>query len=952
MATRTDNRQKITDKYSIDTLANFPLVSSAGVGMCWSDDTSRYDLYLSYLQNMWRYCGENDWFQFLCPKHQLNVTRSALKFSKFQWYRGNCLWVPAANQMYLAGLNVDDLNDQYIEIVSWTGIWQRRKILDTSEPIVLEKWLATTASNSLITDTLKNWAINQYIWYQCRVISNTWVTQLRKILYNSNNTLYFYDANYQQLESWQNNPFCSVAPYAAPVAGVTGTASHFVIERNTITVDSNWTVTPDSTSSFVIQWWWVFNLGWFATTPFSNFEFYDVLSDCYTYKTPPLSILTAALWTDYNIEKLSDIKTYKSNITTTSFTGRTFTIPAQTPAFTNNQRKNYNVHITAGTWDWESRRIISNTATTITVDRDFPMTLDNTTVFDIKADFETIFMVGNTFSWLFKYDYNKDMRSASNFFDFGQARNGAIAYGWQEAFGITSWTYLASGITSLAATPVAKGTLYTIWDVLTIDAKWGKCRVETISQWWLVETVSLINAGTSTYTTGTKTVTGWTGTGCTVNVVSVGKVCKIIQATNTNLVKWDVFTISGISAAWYNGVSAVHAIETLTSFDILCPSASGNMTFSFTQSATVLVDSTKNRVIDEHKGRLICTQIAWYNGAAIWREILSNTATTITFATITTAPVNGLGRYFIADVKAFGKARQYLAYNQSEEWYATSGSATTLVDTSKNRDSDCWVWHKVRIVSGTGKWAIITITANWPTTLTAAARWFTADTTTEYQIMDTYGTVTWWASTTGLQDTTKKWKVNQFSGMRVRFTSGLWQNVEQVIVTNTVNTLVRATGTAPDTSTTYCILDSNSSTAVGRWLATEFVRDFNNNNGKYCYAFRWWNTNIVDRYNITTETFDIAFFNGYGQSELFTTGTQYVFDGKSRIYINPNATQRILYYDILKNKIYPFYQMPDTQWTALIGNRMEIISNELWDQFLCFNRQSTVNFYTILLPTY
>ena len=67
---------------------------------------------------------------------------------------------------------------------------------------------------------------------------------------------------------------------------------------------------------------------------------------------------------------------------------------------------------------------------------------------------------------------------------------------------------------------------------------------------------------------------------------------------------------------------------------------------------------------------------------------------------------------------------------------------------------------------------------------------------------------------TGLQDTTKKWKINQFSGMRVRFTSGLGQNIEQIIVTNTVNTLVWASGTAPDTTTTYAILDSNSSTAV------------------------------------------------------------------------------------------------------------------------------------------
>jgi hypothetical protein len=135
------------------------------------------------------------------------------------------------------------------------------------------------------------------------------------------------------------------------------------------------------------------------------------------------------LGTDFNLEKLRDYKDFKSGITTTSFANRTFTIPAQTPALTNNQFKNYNVKIVDGKGIGEYRRIISNTATTVTVDRDFVTTPDSTSVFNIVADFETIFMVGNTFSGLFKYDYDKDFRSESNFFDTGIARNGAIAYG-------------------------------------------------------------------------------------------------------------------------------------------------------------------------------------------------------------------------------------------------------------------------------------------------------------------------------------------------------------------------------------------------------------------------------------------------------------------------------------------------------------------------------------------
>ena len=91
------------------------------------------------------------------------------------------------------------------------------------------------------------------------------------------------------------------------------------------------------------------------------------------------------------------------------------------------------------------------------------------------------------------------------------------------------------------------------------------------------------------------------------------------------------------------------------------------MAFTASQSATVLVDSTKNWTASEHIGRYVCHQIAGYNGATLWRRITANDATSLTFATITTAPVNGQGRYFIADCKPFGKAKQYLAPNQNEE---------------------------------------------------------------------------------------------------------------------------------------------------------------------------------------------------------------------------------------------------------------------------------------------
>jgi hypothetical protein len=130
--------------------------------------------------------------------------------------------------------------------------------------------------------------------------------------------------------------------------------------------------------------------------------------------------------------------------------------------------------------------------------------------------------------------------------------------------------------------------------------------------------------------------------------------------------------------------------------------------------------------------------------------------------------------------------------------------------------------------------------------------------------MDTYGIGTGTFATTTIADSTKNRAVNQWAGMKVRFTTGTGVNQESVIASNTATTLTfGAVTTAPDATTCYAILESNSSTATGRGLATELVWDFYNNNGRYMYAFRGGNTNIIDRYDITTEKFDVIHFNGY-----------------------------------------------------------------------------------------
>ena len=127
------------------------------------------------------------------------VTASSLAFCPDRGYYGDVL-AATTSTLTIAGLNSYLLLDQEIEIVSGTGAGQVRNILSVAEPTVMDTGVVTAASALLLTDTTKRWKINEFSGYQVRVVYGTGSSQVRKVLYNNENTLYFQDANYQQLE--------------------------------------------------------------------------------------------------------------------------------------------------------------------------------------------------------------------------------------------------------------------------------------------------------------------------------------------------------------------------------------------------------------------------------------------------------------------------------------------------------------------------------------------------------------------------------------------------------------------------------------------------------------------------------------------------------------------------------------------------------------------------------
>lgn len=142
-------------------------------------------------------------------------------------------------------------------------------------------------------------------------------------------------------------------------------------------------------------------------------------------------------------------------------------------------------------------------------------------------------------------------------------------------------------------------------------------------------------------------------------------------------------------------------------------------------SATVIVDASKNWTINEHAGKLVQTHLVGVNGAMVPRVIISNTANSLTVATITTGLVNGTGRYAITEIQALGRDEQFRVENKWGDGTATGGSTTTLVDSSKNWTVNQWAGARLRIIGGTGRNVVaagfVTITSNTETTLTYTA---------------------------------------------------------------------------------------------------------------------------------------------------------------------------------------------------------------------------------------
>ena len=440
------------------------------------------------------------------------------------------------------------------------------------------------------------------------------------------------------------------------------------------------------------------------------------------------------------------------------------------------------------------------------------------------------------------------------------------------------------------------------------------------------------------------------------SITSVTTTATATTAVNHNFQTGQVVKITGdtsANAAVFNATAATITVTGATTFTYAITSVAGASATFTPVSTIVLVDSTKSWTTNQFAGQILSytTGVAAQTGVAsnVQRQIVSNTATTITIAA-STVITNGISRYTIYDVKSFGADTTQNTPTTVGVGTASSGSTTSLVDSSKSWATNQWsatTNRRLQIIAGTGAGALVAITSNTATQLNFATQSFSPDTTTQYRILDSFGYSTATGATTTLTDANQNWVTNAWAGQIVKFTSGTGVGQQSAIQSNTATVLTfSAVTTAPDATTTYSILRNlPTSTGVGicwGWGTTDTTLA-----GKYLIVARGGGNASFDRYDITLERWRNLSTSPF--FETLTTGSTYAYDGTNRVYFQKDATNRFYYYDIVNNIIVPSGTAPYSVSTAVLGNRMEVIQTADGLEYIYWQRAGGQEMYRVLI---
>lgn len=851
-----------------------PAVSAALSSTCYPDNPNflpsqhgRYIYYLISATQFFVYDTYTDMYMQLATPPVAPVTFSSMKFSGALGIDGSVISATATT-LQIPAVSMQALKGYDVVIVSGTGAGQRRTITGVAEPVVHDSGVVTAVSNTLgslsITDTLKAWGGNQYAGYTLRITGNTGVSQMRRILSNTATIAVMGDST-QTNETW-NNP----AIFSPAINATAGSQAAYAIESQVITLDSAWTVTPDSTSVFRVQSGLIILVSNSTTAPFFTMQVYDQLTDTW-YVMPCMQNIFNAAGNDVSIERTTESSSiWERGIAASTSTNTTLvdsSLGVDRASWKIDQWAGYWVYIYSGTGAGQLRKIDSNTANTLTWTTHIsphPTATSRYLILGFDAGIATAgsstTITDSTKSW--------EVNRWRNYVVRIMAGTGAGQYKPIASNTATALTIVGSWATTPDNT-----------SVFTIQGDPDKLYMQLGS----VNALAIHNIDSQVPTFGRQQDYGIArNAAATVEGHSAVAISTLANATTTATVTTahphqfkvgQLVTVRGATDANFNVTNvAIATVPSGTTFTYTMAGTPAATTIVSSQTTTVLVDATKAWTTNQWAGQTVYMYTAAVTAASgsvagqAFR-IASNTATTLTLVATATAPTNGVSRYAISTSTAIGAAD--------------------------------------------------------------------------------FGVATGTQSATTLQDTTKTWAVNIWAGKRLRILTTTGFSAEVNITSNTVNTLTIPTITAPTTLVTGYVILEQAQKNQGVSMNWAFGTSDLTSRGRYMFSTRGGAAVGFDRYDLVTDRVNQIFTSPI--TETLTTGTMTAYDGADRIYFHKDATQRVMSLNVTTMNVNGASMYPYAAPTAILGNRMEIITTKDGLKYLWLNRASFQECFRCLL---
>ena len=711
-----------------------PANSAALSSTCYPDNGNflpeQHGRYIYYMLSSTQFVKYDTWTDMYLPLSSppvAPVTFSSMKFSGALGIDGTVI-AATSTTLQIPAVSMAALKGYDVVIVSGTGAGQRRTITGVAEPVVADSGVVTAVSNTIgslnITDTLKSWAVNQYAGYTLRITGNTGVSQIRRILSNTATVAVMGDTT-QTNETW-NNP----AAFSPAINATAGSQAVYAIESQVVTVDSAWTVTPDSTSVFRVQSGLIVVVSNSTTTPFFTMQVYDQLTDTW-YVMPCMQGIFQAAGNDASIERTTENSSIWERGLVTAHTGTSITDGRRgvdVASWRTDQWVGYWVYIFSGTGAGQIRQITGNTGNTLNWSgamSPHPSTTSRYMILGFDAGIATAgastTITDSTKTW--------EVNRWKNYVVRIMAGTGAGQYRPIASNTATALTVVGSWATAPDST-----------SVYTIQGDPDKLYIQLGS----VNALAIHNIDSQVPTFGRQQDFG-TARNAAATVAGQDSIAisTLANASTTATVTTahphqfkvgQLVTVRGATDANFNVTNvAIATVPSGTTFTYTMAGTPAATTIVSSQSTTVLVDATKAWTINQWAGQTVYM----YTGAVTAAtgsvtgqafRIASNTATTLTMVATATAPTNGVSRYAISTSTAIGAADFGVATGTQ--------STTTLQDTTKTWAFNIWAGKRLRILTTTGFSAEVSITSNTSNTLTFTA--ITAPTTlvTGYVILE------------------------------------------------------------------------------------------------------------------------------------------------------------------------------------------------------------------------